>query len=55
MTPVTPADRRRELESLKTQIRTHPERDWSAQRHRIGILATQLVAEESSGRGGAQD
>jgi hypothetical protein len=46
MTPVTIEDRRRELERLTTQIRAHPNRDWSEERHRIGVLATQLAASE---------
>jgi hypothetical protein len=44
MTPVTADDRRRELERLTAQIRQHPNRDWSEERHRIGVLATQLAA-----------
>lgn len=45
MTPVTTEDRRRELARLTAQVRDHPERDWSAERHRIGVLATQLTAQ----------
>ena len=46
MTPTTREDRRRELERLQAQIRDHPERDWSEERHRIGVLATQLTAQD---------
>lgn len=46
MDQVTIEDRRRELERLTAQIREHPERDWSAERHRIGVLATQLTEAE---------
>lgn len=50
MKPVSSQDRRNELERLKAQIRDHPERDWSAERHRIGVLATQLHAEQLAER-----
>lgn len=50
MTPVTMEDRRRELERLTALVREHPERDWSAERHRIGVLTTQLVAAERAHR-----
>ena len=46
MIPTTTEDRRRELDRLTAQIREHPERDWSEERHRIGVLATQLTAGE---------
>jgi hypothetical protein len=44
MTPCTQDDRRRELETLLARIREHPERHWSEERYRIGVLATQLAA-----------
>lgn len=46
MTPVTMNDRRREFERLTAQIRAHPERDWTEERRRIGVLSTQLAATE---------
>lgn len=50
MKPTTTEDRRHELESLRAQIREHPERDWSAQRQRIGVLSAQLAAEGEAAR-----
>ena len=50
MTPTTMEDRRRELERLTRQVREHPERDWRAERHRIGVLTTQLVEAERTTR-----
>jgi len=44
MNPVTTKDRQRELERLTAQIRQQPNRDWGEERHRIGVLATQLAA-----------
>ena len=46
MTPCTQDDRCRELESLQARIRQHPERHWSGERHRIGVLAMQLAAQD---------
>ena len=46
VTPCTRDDRRRELEALQARIREHPERHWSEERHRIGVLATQLAAQD---------
>ncbi len=50
MTPVTTEDRRRELARLTAQVRDHPERDWSAERHRIGVLTTQLTGQAIAGQ-----
>lgn len=43
MQAVTEGDRRKELAVLLKAMRTHPERDWSAQRARVATL-TKLIA-----------
>ena len=50
MQPTTNQDRRRELESLRAQIREHPERDWTAERQRMAVLSAQLAAEGEAER-----
>lgn len=43
MQAVTEGDRRKELAVLLERMRTHPERDWSAERARAATL-TRLIA-----------
>ncbi len=42
MKPVTRQDREHELRILLAQMQAHPERDWSAERERIGVLSEML-------------
>lgn len=42
MEPVTRQDREQELRSLLAQMEAHPERDWSDERQRVGVLREML-------------
>lgn len=42
MEPVTRQDREHELRTLLAQMEAHPERDWSAERQRVGVLREML-------------
>ena len=45
---VTMEDRRKELRSLLDQISAHPERAWTAERERVGVLQRMLKAHEDA-------
>ncbi len=44
MQAVTEGDRRKEVRVLLEQIQAHPERDWSAARHRLATLNKLIAA-----------
>ena len=48
MQVTTSDDRRRELESLLTKLREHPERKWTEERERVAVLQRMLAAEEAA-------
>ena len=46
MNPALREQRRREMEQLQARIRENPQRDWSEERYRVGVLATQIAAQD---------
>ena len=48
MQETTMDDRRRELETLLTKLREHPEREWKAERERVAVLQRMLAAHEAA-------
>ena len=40
--PVTRRDREHELKGLLAEMEAHPERDWTRERERVGVLREML-------------
>lgn len=48
MQATTTADREQELRTLLDQIKAHPERSWTEERKRVGVLQSQLASHEKA-------